>query len=56
MTKEGFNQFYEIIVQLKWESSAWERFGVVIIQSIIDDNEQCKPYLINSKIGKTIGF
>ncbi len=37
-------------------SSDWEKSGIAIIQSIIEDDEKTKPYLFNSKIGKLIGF
>jgi len=47
---------YSNNIQRLLKTSDWEKFGIAIIQNIIEDEEQSKPYLINSKIGKIIGF
>ena len=47
---------YSNNIQKHLKTSGWEKFGIAIVQSIIEDDEQSKPYLFNSTVGKIIGF
>jgi len=47
---------YSNNIQRHLTNPAWDKFGIAIIQSIIEDDEQSRPYLFNIKIGKIIGF
>jgi len=39
-------------------TSAWEKFGIAIIQNLLEDEyyQSSKPYLFGNRIGKIIGF
>jgi hypothetical protein len=51
-------ELYSNNLQRILKDSAWEKFGIAIIQQILEDEsfEKNKPYIFGSRIGKIIGF
>ncbi len=47
---------YSNNLQRLLKASEWKKFGIAIIQSILEDNKLNKPYILNRKISKIIGF
>ncbi|TAH26903.1 MAG: hypothetical protein EAZ07_03240 [Cytophagales bacterium] len=51
-------QSYSNNIQRLIRTAAWEKFGIAMIQSILEDDsfQRSKPYLFGNRIGKIIGF
>lgn len=51
-------QSYSNNIQRLLRDSAWEKFGIAIIQNLLEDEpfQNSKPYLFGYSIGKIIGF
>jgi hypothetical protein len=49
-------QSYSNNIQRLIRTSSWEKFGIAIVQSILEDEESKKPYLFGVKIGRIIGL
>lgn len=49
---------YSKNLQRLMRESAWEKFGIAIIQNLLEDESYAsrKPYLFGRRIGKIIGF
>ena len=51
-------QAYSNNIQRLIRTSAWEKFGIAIIQNLLEEEsyQRAKPYLFGSRLGKIIGF
>jgi hypothetical protein len=51
-------QAYSNNIQRLIITSAWPKFGIAIIQELLEDerHQNSKPYLFGSRLGKIIGF
>ena len=49
---------YSNNIQRLIKTSGWEKFGIALIQSLLEDDsfKKSKPYLFGDKIGKIIRF
>jgi hypothetical protein len=47
---------YSSNLQRLLRTSDWDKLGIAIIQSLIEDDKKSKPYLFGYKIGKIIRF
>lgn len=47
---------YSNNLQRLLRTSGWEKFGVALVQKILDDEFRIKPYVFGEKVGRYIGF